>query len=245
MRGGSTMRCGHSSPWGSNMRLISAKAASIFGPNCQRIHSPRHRPSPCSPLYAPLYLRTSADASSAIARMRGAPSRRMSRIGRTCSVPTEACAYQVPRVPCLRNTCVSASVYSARCSSGTAQSSMKLTGLPSPRRLIMMLRPALRTSHKAFCGASSGISTTEPGRPRSPISSTSCASLRSSAACSAPANSTSSTASGSPISAERTVGAKAGLRSASSIIVRSTSSTAVSVPSEPSPTMCCAESIAL
>ena len=26
----------------------------------------------------------------------------MSRIGRTCSVPTEACAYQVPRVPCLR-----------------------------------------------------------------------------------------------------------------------------------------------
>src|SRR2546426_9892802 len=26
----------------------------------------------------------------------------MSRIGRTCSVPTEACAYQVPSVPCLR-----------------------------------------------------------------------------------------------------------------------------------------------
>ncbi len=58
-------------------------------------------------------------------------------------------------VPCRANTSVSASVYSARCSSGTAQSSMKLTGLPSPLRLIMMLRPALRTSHRFFCGASS------------------------------------------------------------------------------------------
>ena len=74
----------------------------------------------------------------------------MSRIGRTCSVPTEACAYQVPRVPCRANTSVSASVYSARCSSGTAQSSMKLTGLPSPFRLIMMLSPALRTSHSVL-----------------------------------------------------------------------------------------------
>ena len=45
-----------------------------------------------------------------------APSRRMSRIGRTCSVPTDACAYQVPRVPWRANTSVSASVYSARCS---------------------------------------------------------------------------------------------------------------------------------
>ena len=51
-------------------------------------HSPRHRPSPCSPEYAPLYSRTIAAASSAIARILAAPSRRMSRIGRTCSVPT-------------------------------------------------------------------------------------------------------------------------------------------------------------
>ena len=101
----------------------------------------------------------------------------MSRMGRTCSVPTEAWAYQVPLLPYLRNTWVSASVYSARCSSGTAQSSMKLTGLPSPLRLIMMFRPALRTSHRFFCGASSAIRTTEPGRPRSPISSTSCVEL--------------------------------------------------------------------
>jgi hypothetical protein len=57
-----------------------------------------------------LYLRTSALASSAIARIFAAPSRRMSRMGRTCSVPTDACAYQVPRVPCRAKTSVSASV---------------------------------------------------------------------------------------------------------------------------------------
>ena len=49
-----------------------------------------------------MYSRTIALASSAIARIFTAPSRRMSRIGRTCSVPTDACAYHVPRVPCLR-----------------------------------------------------------------------------------------------------------------------------------------------
>ena len=85
-----------------------------------------------------------------MARIFSAPSRRMSRIGRTCSVPTEACAYQVPRVPCFSNTCVRRSVYSARCSSGTAQSSMKDTGLPSPFIDIMMLRPALRTSQSVL-----------------------------------------------------------------------------------------------
>src|SRR5436190_224383 len=44
-----------------------------------------------------------AEASSAIARILAAPSRRISRIGRTCRVPTDACAYHVPRVPCLVN----------------------------------------------------------------------------------------------------------------------------------------------
>ena len=76
--------------------------------------------------------------------------------GRTCRVPTEACAYQVPRVPCLANTCVSLSVYSARCSSGTAQSSMNDTGLPSPFIDIMMLRPAFLTSHTSLCSACVG-----------------------------------------------------------------------------------------
>ncbi|MNT21995.1 hypothetical protein D3C72_1573590 [compost metagenome] len=161
-------------------------------------------------------------------------------MGRTCSVPTEACAYQVPRLPYFANTSVSASVYSARCSSGTAQSSMKLTGLPSPLRLIMMLRPALRTSHRFFCRPSSGISTTLPGRPRSPISSTSRFSCGSNAALSAPENSTSRMAAGLPISAVSTVGLNAGLARLSSIIVRSTSSTAVG----PSFTMCCAASMA-
>jgi hypothetical protein len=155
-------------------------------------------------------------------------------MGRTCSVPTDACAYQVPLLPYLRKTCVSASVYSARCSSGTAQSSMKLTGLPSPLRLIMMFRPALRTSHRFFCGASSIISTTEPGRPRSPISSTSWRILGTSSALELPENSTSKIASGRPMRAVRTVGAKAGFCSDSSIMVRSTSSTALSVPSPPS-----------
>ncbi len=140
---------------------MARKASLSAGPNCHSIHSP------CSPLNAPLYLRTSAEASCAIERIFAAPlpgpAARMSRIGRTCSVPTEACAYQVPRLPWRANTSVNASVYSARRSSGTAQSSMKLTGLPSPFRLIMMFRPALRTSHRFFCGASSLMRTTLPG----------------------------------------------------------------------------------
>ena len=106
-----------------------------------------------------------------MARILGAPSRRMSRIGRTCKVPTEAWAYQVPRVPWRSNTSVKAAVYSAKCSSGTAQSSMKLTGLPSPRKLIMMFKPALRTSHRFFCAVSSTILTTLRGKPKSPMSS--------------------------------------------------------------------------
>ena len=161
-------------------------------------------------------------------------------MGRTCSVPTLACAYQVPRVPCFANTSVRLAVYSARLSSGTAQSSIKLTGLPSPLRLIMMLSPALRTSHRFFCGASSTIETTASGKPKVPISSMSCCSLRVSSPLSSPENSTSKIASGDPTSAVRMVGANAGLVSDNSIMVRSTSSTAVG----PSFTMYCAASIA-
>ena len=161
MRDGRTILPGFMRPAGSNSALISSKARVSRGPNCQATHSLRTRPSPCSPEKAPLYSRTSALASSAIARIFTAPSRRMSRIGRTCSVPTDACAYHVPRVPCLRNTSLNRSTYSARCSSGTAQSSMNDTGLPSPRMLIMMLRPALRTSHSAFCAPASTMRTTQ------------------------------------------------------------------------------------
>ena len=60
-------------------------------------------PSPCSPQCEPLYSLTIANASSAMARMVLASfsSFRFST-GRTCRQPTEACAYQVPLVPCLR-----------------------------------------------------------------------------------------------------------------------------------------------
>ena len=75
------------------------------------IHSDRTSPSPCSPENAaPLYSRTIAQASSAMARIFFAPSAFMLSTGRTCSVPTEACAYQVPRVPCFSKTRVSRSV---------------------------------------------------------------------------------------------------------------------------------------
>jgi hypothetical protein len=142
-------------------------------------------------------------------------------------VPTEAWAYQVPRVPWRANTSVSASVYSARCSSGTAQSSMKLTGLPSPLRLIMMLRPALRTSHSAFCAPR------RASRPRAWAAQVAhqldqaVAAAASRARAVVAANSTSRMAAGWPISAVSITGRNAGFWRASSIIVRSTSSTAL------------------
>ncbi len=240
MRVPRTILPGFMRPSGSNRSLISSNARVRRGPNCQPTHSLLTNPSPCSPENAPLNARTIAPASSAIARIFCAPSRRMSRIGRTCSVPTEACAYQVPRVPCLANTCVRRSTYSARCSSGTAQSSMKDTGFPSPFMLIMMLSPALRTSQSAFCGPGSAIGTTLPGRPSSPMSSRSVSRPRRAASRSSLVNSTSRMASGSPISARSMTGRNAGLPRASSIIVRSTSSTA----DGPSCTRCCAHSIA-
>src|SRR3546814_9132554 len=68
----------------------------------------------------------------------------------TCSVPTEAWAYQVPSVPCLWKISVRRRVYSARSVSWTAQSSTKDTGFPSDFIDIMMLRPCLRTSQICF-----------------------------------------------------------------------------------------------
>ena len=62
-------------------------------------------PSPCSPECEPLYSRTMAKASSAMARMaRTSLSSRRLSTGRTCRQPTAACAYQVPRVPFLSKT---------------------------------------------------------------------------------------------------------------------------------------------
>ena len=67
--------------------------------------------------------------------------------GRTWRQPTEACAYQVPRVPYFSKSRVSRAVYEARCLSGTAQSSMTDTGLESPRMELTMFSPAERTVH--------------------------------------------------------------------------------------------------
>ena len=230
---------------GSKACLISFKASLILGPNCHWIHSPRQIPSPCSPLNAPLYLRTNSEASWAISRILLAPSRRISRIGRTCRVPTEAWAYQVPRVWCLAKTSVSDWVYCARCSKGTAQSSIKLTGLPSPLRLIIIFRPALRTSHRFFWALGSSISTTEPGKPKSAMSSPNSFTFFSRGANSSPENSTSKMASGDfppwSMSAVSIVDLNAGLLRERSSIVRSTNSTALG----PSLTICWAESMAL
>ena len=50
IRGGSTILPGFIRFAGSRCCLIARNASSMRGPNCRAIHSPRHRPSPCSPL---------------------------------------------------------------------------------------------------------------------------------------------------------------------------------------------------
>ena len=67
--------------------------------------------------------------------------------GRTCKHPTDACAYHVPLVPCRSKSALRRLVYSARCSSGTAQSSTTDTGFASPFIELMMFKPAERTDH--------------------------------------------------------------------------------------------------
>src|SRR5258707_861495 len=141
-------------------------------------------------------------------------SRRRLSTGRTCRHPTEACAYQVPRVPCLAKMSVSLEVYSARCSSGTAQSSTKETGFPSSFIDIMMLRAAVRVSPMAACSFGSKISTTPPHlapslsqpSPRAPITSLSCMRRRRLWYWSSSANSTKRMASGSPRTTASMVG---------------------------------------
>ena len=102
----------------------------------------------------------------------------------------------------------------------------------------------LRTSHKADCDFASVICTTEPGRPRSPISSSSARNFSSKGACISPANSTNNNASVSwpctRVNAVSITGANSGLARESSIMVRSTSSTATG----PSFTICCVNAMA-
>ena len=152
------MRCGQSRP--SGIELLLDRAKGFVDLRAELPGDPFAAAQAVAVLAAvgALVFAHQRPASSAMARILGAPSRahvedrpHVQRADRGMRIPGAARAVA-------RNTSVSASVYSARCSSGTAQSSMKLTGLPSPFRLIMMLRPALRTSHRFFCGASSGIS---------------------------------------------------------------------------------------
>jgi len=81
------------------------------GPNIASWNSERTMPSPCSPECEPLYSRTIANVSSAMARMAftSFSSRRFST-GRTWRQPSEACAYMVPLAPCLAKTALSRSV---------------------------------------------------------------------------------------------------------------------------------------
>ena len=164
MRSGRTIVPGLNRPPGSKASLTSSNARTNCGPNIASWNSLRTMPSPCSPEWEPRYSRTISKHSSAMARMRRAPASALrSMIGRTCRVPTEACAYQVPRVPWRAKMASRRRVYSARSSSRTAQSSTNETGFPSPFIDIMMLRPALRTSHTARWNAGSTASTTAPG----------------------------------------------------------------------------------
>ena len=144
---------------------------------------------------------TIAKASSASLRIAATSlSRRRSRIGRTCRQPTEACAYQVPRVSCRSNTSVS-----VRCSPRGARA-----GPYSPRRT----RPACRILHRHH-DVEAGLAQVGDrrwqlrvehidhaallrpfaGKPRSPISSCSRVSRRTFSTWSSSPNSTSSTAS--------------------------------------------------
>ena len=79
--------------------------------------------------------------------------------------------------------------------------SMKGDGKPVSFMLIMMLRPALRTSHKAFCSLASSMLTHMPGKPRSLMRSFNADRRSTSRSLSSPANSTSRIACGSPTSA--------------------------------------------
>jgi len=143
MRGGSTILPGFMIPWGSNVRFTSANADAMRSPSMERRNSERSRPSPCSPECVPCSSRTTSCVASAIVRTSATSSGsfRLSA-GRTCRQPTEACAYHVPSAPFFAKISSTRRAYSARCSSGTAQSSMNEMGRLGPAIDMTMLRPA-------------------------------------------------------------------------------------------------------
>jgi hypothetical protein len=102
---------GLSAPTGSKRSFTASNISTVLRPYIFSWNSERASPSPCSPECAPLYSRTMANASSAMARMvRASFSSLRFSTGRTCRQPTLACAYQVPLVPCFSNTAVRRSV---------------------------------------------------------------------------------------------------------------------------------------
>ena len=175
-------------------------------------------------------------------------SRRLST-GRTCRQPTEACAYQVPRVPCFSNTSVS------RCGVVGEMLERHRAILDEGDRLALLLH----RHHDVEAGGAHigdrGLQRRDRApRRRRPTSRPACPSRSrdrpsARASCfrraqvlvqSSSANSTSRIASGSPRTKASSVGRNIAISRASSIMVRSTSSTAIGF----SLTICCAASIA-
>jgi hypothetical protein len=225
MREGRTILPGFISSSGSNRSLISLEGRASARPNCHATHSS-----------APAVAVLAREGALVLAHhARGflgdrahllAPPRRMSRIGRTCSVPTEAWAYQVPRCRACANTSVRRRVFGQvlerhravldegdRLAVALHRHHDVEAGLADLPECLLLL---WRRSSRPRCRAA------EVGHQLDQA-----LQARSSGLASSPANSTSRIASGWPIRAASITGRKAGLSRARSIIVRSTSSTAL------------------
>ena len=144
---------------------------------------------------------------------------------------------------------VNPAVYSAKCSSPTAQSSTKETGLAACFMLIIIFRPDLRISATRPCKPVSTASTTPPchslslSQPKPSSAIISCRRFKRFrfSAPSSSANSTTNKAAGLPRTTSSTMGLKIAMERASSSIVSSISSTAIGS----SFTRCWAASMAL
>ena len=165
----------------------------------------------------------------------------MSRIGRTCSVPTDACAYHVPRVPCLRKI-------SVKPVDVLGEMRERHRAILDERHRLAVAAHAhhdvearLANLPQRLLRAASAICTTALAAGRGRPSARRDRRARATARLALVADELDQQdRCGSPISAASITGRNAGLPRARSIIVRSTSSTA----DGPSSTMCRAHSIA-
>jgi len=89
----------------------------------------------------------------------------MSRIGRTCSVPTEACAYQVPRVAVLFEYLRQAVGVLGKVLERHRAVLDEGHGFAVALHGHHDVEAALRTSHRSFCCETSVISTDAAGKP--------------------------------------------------------------------------------